>query len=308
MKIFCLCLVKDEDDILEEVVVAASRWADGIFLSDNGSTDDTPAVIERLTRQDPKVMDVGPLDEPFTDALRAKMFARVRPRSVRGDWWCRLDADEIYLDDPRDFLGRLPADIDTVWTSTFHFYFTHKDLEKYHQDPCGFLRIPVTERLRYYRNDWSEIRFVRHTLPFIWRGQWPLFRVSAARRRIRLRHYQYRSPEQINKRLRRRREVAARTGGKFFPHELPERLKLEGEKEWRTSPGGETSLDNLDYLQRVVSPEGLDYYSGGSYIEREGDLPPIRGVRPSWIPPTVWKPLGIAAALVGRMCGSGVRA
>lgn len=307
MKIFCLCLVKDEDDILQEAVVAATCWADGIFLSDNGSTDDTPAVIQRLTRRYPHVFDIGPLSEPFTDALRAKMFARVRPRSARGDWWCRLDADEIYIDDPRDFLSQLPGDIDTVWTSTFHYYFTQPDLQKYEADPAGFLRTPVTERLRYYRNDWSEIRFVRHAFPFIWRDQWPSFRCSAARRRIRLRHYQYRGPEQIQKRLRQRREVAARTGGKFFPHELPDRLNLDGEKELRTAPGDNTSSDNLEYLQRVVSPEGLDYYSGGSYVERENDLPPIRGIRPSWIPPAVWKPLCIARAVAGRMRGSGAR-
>lgn len=65
MKIFRLCLVKEEDNILEGAVVTAAPWADGIFLADNGSSDETPMAIERLTRSYPRVINIGPLAEPF---------------------------------------------------------------------------------------------------------------------------------------------------------------------------------------------------------------------------------------------------
>ncbi|NLX14829.1 MAG: hypothetical protein GXY44_14430 [Phycisphaerales bacterium] len=70
MKIFRLCLVKEEDNILEGAVVTAAPWADGIFLADNGSSDETPMAIERLTRSYPRVINIGPLAEPFYKIAR----------------------------------------------------------------------------------------------------------------------------------------------------------------------------------------------------------------------------------------------
>jgi hypothetical protein len=32
-----------------------------------------------------------------------------------GDWWCILDADEFYIDDPREFLEAVPKRFSSVW-------------------------------------------------------------------------------------------------------------------------------------------------------------------------------------------------
>jgi hypothetical protein len=45
-------------------------------------------------------------------------------------------------------------------------YFADRDLAGYEADPTAFPTTPVRERLTYYRNNSSEIRFVRHTRPF----------------------------------------------------------------------------------------------------------------------------------------------
>lgn len=298
MRIFCICLVKNEDDVLEEVVRVAATWADGIFISDNQSTDATQAVIDKMAVALPNVYDAGPTNEPFSDDLRAKIFHRVKGVSRRGDWWCRLDADELYIDNPKEFLSSLPPQADTVWSSHFQFKFTDLDLRTFERNPSEFLATPVKDRLRFYRNDASEIRFVKHTVPFIWYRQWPRFRCASHPRRIRLAHYQYRSPEQITRRLAARREVAKRSGGGLFPHELVGRGLLQG--------GGTLQADQLDrlrnggvdYQERVVPAAGLDEFTGQGYVDREADLPAIKDIWPPSIPFGLWKPYVIVTSLL----------
>lgn len=299
MKIYCLSIVKDEDDILEAAVTAASEWADAIFMADNGSTDDTVNVIERLAARYTHVHPIGTITGPFTPKMRGELFRKVRPQCARGAWWGALDADEFFIDNPREFLGSLPRDMDTVWSSSFQYRFTHDDLERYEADPAAFLATPVTQRLRYYRNDWSEIRFVRETFPFRWSGEWPSLRCSASPRRIRLRHYKYRSPEQIRKRLRNRREVYRLTHGRIFPHEA----KAGHTPHATPRITGPTADLEPEIRQRIVPPTGLDHDTGGALVEREELLPPIQGIKPRCIPLPLWKSWCLTRALARRMPG-----
>ena len=298
MRIFCICLVKNEDDVLEEVVRVAATWADGIFIADNQSTDGTQAVISRLVDALPNVFDVGPMNEPFSDDLRAKVFHRAKGISARGDWWCRLDADELYIDDPREFLESLPPQTDTVWSSHFQFQFTDVDLKNFEHDPAAFLATPLRERFRFYRNDASEIRFVKHTVPFIWYRQWPRFRCASYPKRIRLAHFQYRSPEQIIRRLAARREIAHRTGGGLFSHEMERATHLGNGEMAPTGQCDRASRNNIDYHERIVPAAGLDQYTGQGYVEREADLPVIRDIWPPSIPFGLWKPYCIVTSLL----------
>lgn len=41
MKIHCVCVVKDEVDVIEQTLKAASQWSDFIYVLDNGSCDHT---------------------------------------------------------------------------------------------------------------------------------------------------------------------------------------------------------------------------------------------------------------------------
>lgn len=48
MKIFAIMLVKNEADIVKSVILDAKKWADRIFILDNGSTDGTWEIIQSL--------------------------------------------------------------------------------------------------------------------------------------------------------------------------------------------------------------------------------------------------------------------
>jgi hypothetical protein len=307
MKIYCVCVVKNEDDVLGEVIAAATQWADRIFIADHQSTDRTADVIASLVRKHSNVVDVGHLTEPFSDAIRATVFQRAGGISVPGDWWCGLDADEFYLDDPRQFLAEVPSDVDTVWTSHFQFYFTDRDFETYQADPRAFMAVPVRERIKYYRNNSSEIRFVKHTRPFVWHNQWPYLRCSASRKRIRVAHYQYRSPLQIAKRLQVRRLVLQQTGGRVFGHEGPTTKSAVGSLDDLSIPADPAHLKPEHFIEKIAPAHDLDHSADGQLVDREEGLMRLPNVRPGAVPSLVWRPYcattGIARLVLRRLGG-----
>lgn len=162
----------------------------------------------------------------FRDELRSEIFNQFKSVAKDGDWWCRLDVDEIYIDDPKMFLGTLQATEQVVYSLSHQYYFTEKELEAYEKDKTGFLNTEAEKRLRYYLCNHSEIRFFKHREKLNWvGGSWPEHLGLAARKRIRLKHLQYRSPEQIQKRLETRK-VAIEQGYKVF-------AAYDQEGEWR---------------------------------------------------------------------------
>jgi len=304
VKIHCLCIVKDEDDILGEVVQDASNWADSIFIADNGSEDRTVEVIREMQIRFPQVTFLGILDEPFTNEIRGKMFNMVKHVSQLGDWWCRLDADEQYIDNPRRFLGALPAYVDTVISSAFNFYFTEKDLDQYNEDPELFLSLSVVERLRYYSNNWSEYRFVKHTKSFDWppSGRWPRNLYCRARKRIRLRNYPYRSPGQIIKRLKIRRKAIDETHGRVFVHEMTkaQRVRFNGRRARDSLMNTVNVQQVVNFRERVRNSSELDFWDQGDLISRPNLLPTYM-VKPEFVPALLWKTAIKLKRNVGRV-------
>ena len=105
--IHAICVVKNEADIVESSLRTALQWADRIIVYDGDSTDGTWEKVcamrsERIVpwKQDGKV---------FQESLRAEVFNAFRQGARSGDWWCHLDADEFYIDDPRAFLSKVPT-------------------------------------------------------------------------------------------------------------------------------------------------------------------------------------------------------
>jgi len=197
--------------MIEETMRKAAAWCDRIFVFDNGSTDETWDVVQRLAREEPRVVPFRSAAVPFRNSLRAETFARFRGESAAGDWWCTLDADEIYVDDPRDFLAGVPARHHVVWGVYFQHYFTDVDARRQAEDPRAYPPHASAEAaLRYYRCDHSEARFFRYRPRLRWdRGSAPRHLGVVHPRRIRFKHYQYRSPGQIQLRLGTRQQAMA---------------------------------------------------------------------------------------------------
>ncbi|MBV8056747.1 MAG: glycosyltransferase family 2 protein [Deltaproteobacteria bacterium] len=286
MKIHALCLVKNEADVLQETLESALHWCDHIYVFDNGSSDGTWELVKELATQHSQIVSYKQDDVLYSNSLRADIFNAFRANARLQDWWCALDADEFYIDDPRIFLAKIPDHFRTVWSASLNYYFTDRDAIEYQQDPEKFLKTPVQERSRYYCNNWGELRFFRHSDDLMWSTQDlggfppPMFSAAAYPVRIWLKHYQYRSPEQIERRLLTRRPaIQANTG---FWHEF--------KPNWSTAVATKRDgpLDFEDarpefagsrWEERIVPAASLDYDAfDRRYVVNESLMPqfPIR--------------------------------
>jgi len=251
MKIFGMMAVKNEADIVAHTLQAAGKWCDAIYVLDNGSDDGTWDVVKRLGRSDPVIVPHEQSFEPFTEFIRSRLFNVYREHAQDGDWWCRLDADEIYVQSPRAFLAEVTS-CEVVWAIHLQYYFTDRDLARYDKNPELYdTSLPPMQRLHFYRAEASEIRFFRHRLGLRWEsGAWPRHLGRVCRRRILVRHYKFRSPSQIRKRLATRSEIFAR-GGSAGAH-------------WQ----------NTEWRSMVVEGADLDYDCGdGEFRIDERILP-----------------------------------
>jgi Glycosyl transferase family 2 len=223
VKIHGLCLVKNEADILQETLTSALHWCDQIYVFDNGSDDGTWELVKELAQKYLNIVPYKQDDVLYSNGLRADIFNEFRSNADPQDWWCALDADEFYIDDPRIFVAKIARRYQTVWSASLNYYFTDQDAISYQRDPTRFLDTPVQERLRYYLNNWGELRFFLHSEDIVWdrtQGGFPpaMFPAPAYPVRIWLKHYQYRSPKQIERRLRTRRPAMQASTG--FLHEV----------------------------------------------------------------------------------------
>jgi glycosyltransferase involved in cell wall biosynthesis len=275
MKIFGLCLVRDEAGMIEHTLAAAVRWADAIYVCDNGSTDGTWEFLQEYAAREPKVVLTGQDLGLYRYSIWGDLANRFACGAKAGDWWCRLDADEIYVDDPREFLMAVRPRHQVVYSASVQYYFTDVDLTGYERDPSRYTERWTPELLRYFLINWSEPRFVRHVPGEPWVDAWPARfpRMRAAPRRIRLRHYQYRSPPQMERRLRTR---FTNTVDASFRHEKAERWlpKYGLKREDLAFPDAEP-VDGELWRTRVVRAAALQEDGKSEMRIDETLLPPL---------------------------------
>ncbi|MGB5974614.1 MAG: glycosyltransferase family 2 protein [Nodosilinea sp.] len=207
-KVHSICLVKNEIDIVEYCLKQASTWCDHIYVLDNGSTDGTWEKVQSLESDRVTVwkQDLRPYDE----ALCSDVYHAFKDRAKPGDWWCRLDADEIYdIQHPKEFLAKVDKRYYTVHGTGIEYWLSQQDVDKID------FTLPLESllpKLSLYRATWYEPRFVRHRDGMQWTGAWPRHLGLMYPEPVLYRHYKFRTPEQIQKRLDVRLESFLRGG------------------------------------------------------------------------------------------------
>ena len=241
-------LVKNEQDIIASTLRAAAEWSDKVIVLDNGSTDNTWEIIQNLSVSDPRIIPFAQDSQPFRIGLRALIFDAFAHEMTSNDWWCiRLDADEFYADSPRKFLVDIPMRYKQVSKASIDFMITEEDLNEFEFE--GDFEADRS-KIRYYNPlTWAEVRFLRHSPKLRWDTDkfkptpcgltWPL--------QIKVLHYQFRSPQQMQKRFGVRQQ-AREEGCGSFSHEKG--------KSWH------------DYLQKR---EQLAYYQPEKGFELRGN-------------------------------------
>ena len=220
MKIFCGLLVKDEADIIKSCILDMERWADRIFVMDNGSTDGTWEIVQSLAgdivvpwKQDAKT---------YCSGIRSEIFNNFKDEVSEGDWWCyKCDADEFYLDTPKEFLAKVPKKYSVVAKKSLDFVLTPEDAE-------GYEFTGDFEKDRAHVNKiknapcWSEPRFFRYRKSMQWVSKDGLdgdrLFGEICPDLILVKHYQCRSPKQMQHRLDVRNALSTKKAGIAFNH------------------------------------------------------------------------------------------
>ncbi|AHF76489.1 Glycosyl transferase family 2 [Sodalis praecaptivus] len=277
MKIFAICMVKDEIDVLERALLAALPWVDKIFLIDHASTDGTWELIDQKFRHWEKVEVYGQITDEFTDGLRSRAYNQFREQAQDGDWWCRLDSDEFYIDDPREFLAKVGKQYDIVQCASFQYYFTEKDVEEYQLHPERYRDGASIDALKFFACNSSEARFVKHRNRE-WKEDslWPVgkFPNLIWPHHIRLKHFQYRYPEQIQHRLDLR---TAKAANNQFRHEIRADWEQRIDSSKRISREQGQVQTHQKWENRVVDSSKLLFDDGKQdYVVNSALLDPIR--------------------------------
>ena len=208
-KIFSILCVKNEADIIEECLRKASVWSDRIFIYDGASDDGTWEKMQGMASD--RIVLARRDDRVWNDWLRAEIFEKFRHEAKTGDWWCRLDADEFYIDEPRAFLASVDPLHHAVWGLNVEYYLTEEEIARMPNGDAPTNESPV-DYLRYYWCNYCEPRFFRYREGLRWgpRDSAPTHMGLVSPKLIRFRHIPYRSPRQIQLRLRQRLNAVAR--------------------------------------------------------------------------------------------------
>jgi len=206
IKNFCvhsICVIENEEDIIEFCLREALKWSDFIYVYDLNSSDKTWDIVKSMGSQ--RIIPWKQSAKPFSDGLRGEVFNAFKGNANEGDWWCRLDSDEFYVDNPKVFLSKISYPYSVVSGIAVEYYLASSDLAK-----IDFNK-PIKDVLadiRYYKAENSEIRFFRHSRKLNWPNgaSWPKHLGVVYNKQIVYRHYKYRSLSQIETRLRTRQE------------------------------------------------------------------------------------------------------
>lgn len=238
VRIYAICLIKNEADVIADCLKHALQFCDRIFVLDNGSTDGTWQIVNSLADHHHQIIIEGQASETFRDGMRSIVYNRHHQELSDQDWWLRLDADEFLVADPRPTLAkanREHADFVTAWQ--LQFYYTDADFMNWEIEK-EIVGSPITERRRYYSINWREYRFFRNQRDVPWNEatapQWPNGLTRVCSERVFNRHYSYRTPDQIQSKLK------SILGHAQFKH--------VGSGDWRS---------------RITPANGLHYYQEG---------------------------------------------
>lgn len=204
-KLYAICLVRNEDDIIVQTLNHAARYCDRVFVLDNGSHDCTWEYVQDVAKVDSKIVAFGQTFEPYARNLRSRVYNEVSPQLSEDDWWLILDADEFLAEDPQPIIQqavRERADVIRSWQ--INFYFTEVDLRAWEAGKDSRDR-SILERRLFYLIRSQERRLFRSRRQLFWpSGNVPKGLWKVCRRRIMNRHYRFHDPPQIQKRCQQR--------------------------------------------------------------------------------------------------------
>jgi len=194
--VWAVGMVRDEADVIETVIGnLLAQGVERVLIADNLSTDDTPAILERLARAHPVTVLVDRLPA-YYQAEKTTLLARAAVRAG-ARWVLPFDADEVWTA-PGSTVARFLAacDADVVQVPVYNHVPTVHD-DRAEPDPV--------RRLRWRKADPNRLHKVvvrAHPRLRLDQGNHGVVRRGPRARGLEVRHFPYRSEEQFVRKIR----------------------------------------------------------------------------------------------------------
>jgi hypothetical protein len=209
-----LMLIRNENDILAQVLAAHLRFTDHVFILDG--TTESPEEARRICcgLGGPRVSfyteDELPAGypRPIRDGCRQFLVERARERFGCAGWFALLHADEIFVDSPADIIRLHGQEVDIIEVESL-LYFIHRE-----QEPFAFRpELPLQQQIYWYSGPgYPEVRLIRNKAGCDYdvpqhRNLVPHGLCARSRTSFKIGHYPYRDPRQQKERAVDRAEV-----------------------------------------------------------------------------------------------------
>jgi glycosyltransferase involved in cell wall biosynthesis len=279
MKTIGIMSVRNEADVLGQVLRHNAELFDVLFVTDNGSVDETRHVILSVLQEYPNIQFLGTFKPVVPEEIRFRIWSSYRHDFSRADWWVIIDGDEFIEETlRRSIRAAATENADYMLSHHANFYYKQSERDAWERgsETVADRTRPIKDRRRWYRMHISMPRAFRNAHYIRWYPglYFPAEIVKPASRPLLFRHYQYRDLGQIETRVRTRLDVTV--DASYF-HDNPHWLKRAATE--------------------LVSPEDdptLLYWDGVSELKADAAIPPI--------------PAPCAATVVAKRIRSEVRA
>ena len=198
MKLLTYLMTSNEEDIIREILEDRVKNFDVVAIIENHSFDKTPCICREFADRYPeKVIFEQRKDKFLVKPYRMQLInALIHYGASDGDWLFQLDADEFLTESPRDIINRAEG-YNCICSKRAQFYYTDLDvINNTHWKDLQYYAINWSLKLAYnnitklfFKNDSQETPTVieEKKLPY----------------RPIVKHYQYRSVDQIKDKVRR---------------------------------------------------------------------------------------------------------
>jgi hypothetical protein len=244
MAFHAIVCIRDEDDVVNEILNGFLEWADEIYVFDTGSVDNTWEIVNELSNKDHRIHPVETRSIWFSDAYRGYCFEKIRQKIKNNDWFIRADSDEIYHVAPPVFAANFLRKCETcVYHQYFDFRLTFEEAERLSTvDQINIERKQsIADRRRYFTlGTYYEPRMAKYRSSMSWpsKNTFPQNAGYVSRKRMPIRHYPNRDPRQLQKRMKIRQIMTSSSANKNA-FTARHHWRLEDWKQHLVMPGGD---------------------------------------------------------------------
>jgi hypothetical protein len=205
-----IMMIRNENDILEEVLSEHIKFCDHIFVLDG--TNEDPDKSKEICLSFKNITYFRDEDLPpgypriVRDGCRQFLLDRVRDKYGYEGWVAVLHGDEIFVDDPRLIIKKYRGLFDAL-TLDCLLYFIHKEQEPFKLDPLK----SVQEQIVWYAGPgWPEARLFKNKKGSNYKSPSAHGKVVPEglfinyKTTFKIKHYAYRNPEHQAQRARDR--------------------------------------------------------------------------------------------------------